>query len=161
MKTIRSEGEEDLGGRRNPLSEGVPSPSKPPLTSPNFPQEHPPVQSEDLIRFVQGGCSWGKFLLVWEVGRCYGVRLSRLIGGYGVVQPLISYIRPHGSFRPDHQLTSYHFYPVAERVKTSAFRWRNAARSSRNSRHGKRLHQNLHKQKRGFKIPLVEGLEGS
>ena len=25
----------------------------------------------------------------------------------------------------------YHFYPVAERVKTSAFRWRNAARSSR------------------------------
>ena len=39
----------------------------------------------------------------------------------------------HGSFRPDHQLTSCHFYPVAERVKTSAFRWRNAARSSRNS----------------------------
>ena len=32
---------------------------------------------------------------------------------YGVVQPLISYIRPHGSFRPDHQLTSYRFYPVA------------------------------------------------
>ena len=78
----RSEGEEDLGGRRTPLSEGVPSPSKPPLTSPNFPQEHPPVQSEDLFRFVQGGCSWGKFLLVWEVGRCYGVRLrTRLIEG--------------------------------------------------------------------------------
>ena len=44
------------------------------------------------------------------------------------------------SFRPDHQLTPYRFYPVAERVKTSAFRWRNAARSSRNSQHGKRLH---------------------
>ena len=94
MRTIRSEGKEDLGGRRNPLSEGGPSPSKPPLTSPNFPQEHPPVQSEDLFRFVQGGCSRGKFLLVWEVGRCYGVRLSRLIGGYGIVQPLTSYIRP-------------------------------------------------------------------
>ncbi len=30
--------EEDLGGRRDPLSGGVPSPSKPPSSSPNFPQ---------------------------------------------------------------------------------------------------------------------------
>ena len=66
----------------------------------------------------------------------------------------------HGSFRPNHPSTNLnHFYPVAERVKTSAFRWRNAARSSRNSQHGKRLHQNPCNVKKESKIPLVKVLE--
>ena len=51
----------DLGGREPPLSERGLSPSKPPSLTENFPQEHPPMQSEDLIRFVWGGCSRGKF----------------------------------------------------------------------------------------------------
>ena len=68
-------------------------------------------------------------------------------------------VTTHGSFRANHQLTSYHFYPVAERVKTSAFRWRNAARSSRNSQHGIRLHQNLKSVRKESKIPLVEVLK--
>ena len=195
MKTIRSEGKEDLGGRRNPLSEGVPSPSKPPLTSPNFPQEHPPVQSEDLIRFVQGGCSRGKFLLVWEVGSCYSVRLSHLIGGYGIVQPLqVTFARSgttHGSFPTSLIFRKILFprgfplYRGAIRRERPAFprpplttnllpflsgsgREATAAKipldgillgSSRNSQHGKRLHQNQYNKKQGAKIPLLKVLE--
>ena len=34
------------------LSERGLSPSKPPSLTENFPQEHPPMQSEDWIRFV-------------------------------------------------------------------------------------------------------------
>ncbi len=75
----------DGGNAEKPLltrfcvAKSVISPSKPPSLTENFPQEHPPVQCEDLIRFVQGGCSWGKFLLVREVGSCYSVRLSRFL----------------------------------------------------------------------------------
>ena len=58
------EGErKDLGGREPPLSERGLSPSKPPSLTENFPQEHPPMQCEDLIRFVLGGCAWGKFFI--------------------------------------------------------------------------------------------------
>ena len=41
--------EEDLGGRGRPLSDGPPSPSKPPSSSPNFPQ--PGVVSGYLCYF--------------------------------------------------------------------------------------------------------------
>ena len=48
--------------RKNLTKEGI-LPSKPPSLTENFPQEHPPLQSEDLFRFVWGGCSWGKFFV--------------------------------------------------------------------------------------------------
>ena len=165
MKTIRSEGKKDLGGRRAPLSEGVPSPSKPPLTSPNFPQEHPPQQSEDLIRNARAGALGGSFLLVWEVGSCYSVRLSRLIGGYGIVQPLTSYIRPkRNDTRVVPSQSSTNFLPFL----SGSGREATAAKipldgillgSSRNSQHGKRLHQNQYNKKQGAKIPLLKVLE--
>gem|GEM_PF-7036818 len=66
-------------------------------TSLNLPELPPRAPAPAKRRFdsqCKGGCSRGKFLLVWEVGSCYSVRLSRLIGGYGIVQPLTSYIRP-------------------------------------------------------------------
>ena len=86
---------------------------------------------------------------------------------YGIVQSLISNIYPK---RNDPRVvppqSSTNFLPFL----SGSGREATAAKipldgillgSSRNSQHGKRLHQNLHKQKRGFKIPLVEGLEGS
>ncbi len=55
------------------------------LSSRNFPQEHPPMQCEDLFRFVWRGCSWGKFFVLGEVGHFCRVRLrARLVGvGFG------------------------------------------------------------------------------
>ena len=56
-----------------------------------------------------------------------------------------------------HQSTTNlnHFYPVAERVKTSAFRWRNAARSSRSSQHGIRLHSKSVQRKIRINNPIA------
>ena len=167
------------------------------LTHPELPPIAPAPAKRRFDSQCKGGCSRGKFLLVWEVGSCYSVRLSRLIGGYGIVQPLqVTFARSgttHGSFptslifRKILFSKGFHLYRGAIRRERPAFprpplttnllpflsgsgREATAAKipldgillgSSRNSRHGKRLHQNLHKQKRGFKIPLVEGLEGS
>ena len=154
-----------MEGEGTPLSEGVPSPSKPPSTSPNFPQKHPPQQSEDLIRNARAGAIGGSFLLVWEVGSCYSVRLSRLIGGYGIVQPLTSYIRPkRNDTRVVPSQSSTNFLPFL----SGSGREATAAKipldgillgSSRNSQHGKRLHQNQYNKKQGAKIPLLKVLE--
>ena len=54
------------------------------LTSLNFPQEHPPLHSEKLFRFVWRGYSWGKFLSVWEVRNRLKVRLRARFVGAGV-----------------------------------------------------------------------------
>ena len=55
----------------------------------------------------------------------------------------------HGSFRSVHQLTSYRFYPVAERSDSCPNpAGRDLARSSRKSQHGIWLHQNLHNVKK-------------
>ena len=70
------------------LKEG-PSPSKPPSSSENFPQAHPPGQSDDLIRFVLGGCAWGKFLSFWEVRICCRVRLRTALVGVKSFRMLI------------------------------------------------------------------------
>ena len=67
---------------------------------------------------------------------------------------------------PDSPTNLNHFYPVAERGKATSCRrpnpaGRDLARSSRNSQHGKRLHQNPHHQNIGVKIPLIKVLKGS
>ena len=72
-----------LKGEGTPLSEVVPSPSKPPSSSPNFP--HIPAIYEAKICFAFG--EWrgyrGRFLSFGEVGICCRVRLrARLVSGY-------------------------------------------------------------------------------
>ena len=76
-------------------------------------------------------------------------------------KPCIGNFPQEVSYEPSRTLTKEifdsctnlnHFYPVAERGDSL---------SSRNSQHGKRLHQNQHNKKIGVIIPLVEGLEGS
>ena len=139
---------EDLGGAGRPLSEGSPYPPNlpdPPRTSPKSTRL---CRVKICFALFGAGALGGSFLLVWAVGSFCSVRLSRSFGVrdtvreyfsalvYGIVQPLISNISPKRNdprvVSPQSSTNSCHFYPVAERVKTSAFRWRNAARSSRN-----------------------------
>ena len=78
---------EDLGGRRDPLSEGVPSPSKPPSSSPNFPQEHPPLHCDNLFRFALAGALGGSFWFGREVENFCRVRLSRTVCEWKAEEP--------------------------------------------------------------------------
>ena len=165
MKTIRSERKEDLGGRRTPPFGGGAFSLQTSLNLPELPPRAPAPAKRRFDSQCKGGCSRGKFLLVWELGSCYSVRLSRLIGGYGIVQPLTSYIRPkRNDTRVVPSQSSTNFLPFL----SGSGREATAAKipldgillgSSRNSQHGKRLHQNQYNKKQGAKIPLLKVLE--
>lgn len=58
-----------------PLERGIPSPSKPPLPSENFPTRPRRFPGENLFRFSERRGLAGKF---FPVGRCFGIEKAAL-----------------------------------------------------------------------------------
>ena len=69
----------DLEGRRDPLSEVVPSPSKPPSSSPNFPHIPATFKNETNFRFLSGG-DMGEVFVGLGGGNYLKGAASRLFG---------------------------------------------------------------------------------
>ena len=134
---MRKKGRKTLEGESPLLKDGALS-LQTSLISPNFPARQPPGWYEKI------SCVFGKAVAVqesfWDLAggaKALQSAASRTIGGevrlmgYAPYRGAIRRERP--AFQPTFPLITNlnHFYPVAKRVKTSAFRWRNAARSSR------------------------------